>query len=33
MGAFQHPKLAEELLGGVTERILRETRLPVLMSH
>ncbi|MEL6479644.1 MAG: universal stress protein [Pseudomonadota bacterium] len=33
MGAYEHPKLAEDVFGGVTDRILREATLPVLMVH
>lgn len=33
MGAYEHSKFREDLLGGVTAEILRETEIPVLMSH
>ncbi|WP_111405107.1 MULTISPECIES: universal stress protein [Meridianimarinicoccus] len=33
MGAYEHSKFREDLLGGVTADILRETDIPVLMSH
>ena len=33
MGAYEHAKLAEDLFGGVTNRILDQARLPVLMVH
>jgi nucleotide-binding universal stress UspA family protein len=33
MGAYEHSKLQEDLLGGVTKDILGEADLPVLMSH
>jgi nucleotide-binding universal stress UspA family protein len=33
MGAYEHSKLAEDLLGGVTRDILAEAALPVMMSH
>ncbi len=33
MGAYQHSKLAEDLFGGVTNRILAKTNVPVLLSH
>lgn len=33
MGAYEHSKLAEDLLGGVTRDILGRARLPVLMAH
>ena len=33
MGAYEHPKFAEDLLGGVTKRVLRDTETPVLMAH
>ena len=33
MGAFEHPKPLEDLVGGVTRSILESARLPVLMSH
>jgi nucleotide-binding universal stress UspA family protein len=32
-GAFGHPKLWEKLLGGVTRDLLRDMRLPTLMSY
>jgi nucleotide-binding universal stress UspA family protein len=33
MGAYEHMKFAEDLIGGVTKTILEETGTPVLMSH
>lgn len=33
MGAYEHSKFSEDLWGGVTRDILRDARLPVLMSH
>ncbi|SFI89220.1 universal stress protein [Albimonas pacifica] len=33
MGAYEHSRLAEEILGGVTRRILAELDVPVLMAH
>jgi nucleotide-binding universal stress UspA family protein len=33
MGAYEHSKFSEDLLGGVTRDILENARLPVLMSH
>jgi nucleotide-binding universal stress UspA family protein len=33
MGAYEHSKLREELVGGVTRDILENANLPVLMSH
>ena len=33
MGAYEHSKFAEDLLGGVTRDILNTTHVPVLMSH
>jgi nucleotide-binding universal stress UspA family protein len=33
IGAYQHSRLRELLLGGVTHDILRNAELPVLMSH
>ncbi|MCC5986677.1 MAG: universal stress protein [Pararhodobacter sp.] len=33
MGAFEHPKPLEDLVGGVTRSMLESARLPVLMSH
>ncbi|MFN3613194.1 MAG: universal stress protein [Rubrimonas sp.] len=33
MGAYEHSKFSEDLLGGVTRTILNEARIPVLMSH
>lgn len=32
-GAYKHSRLREWLLGGVTQSLLRESRLPLLMSH
>ncbi|WP_299906546.1 universal stress protein [uncultured Paracoccus sp.] len=33
MGAYEHSKFSEDLLGGVTRDILEQAKLPVLMSH
>ncbi|MDF2231434.1 universal stress protein [Albimonas sp. CAU 1670] len=33
MGAYEHSRLAEEIVGGVTRRILAELDVPVLMAH
>lgn len=33
MGAYEHSKFSEDLVGGVTKTILRDVRVPVLMSH
>ena len=33
MGAYEHSKLSEDLMGGVTRDILADAHLPVLMSH
>ncbi|MGE0356644.1 MAG: universal stress protein [Burkholderiales bacterium] len=33
MGAYGRPRFAELVLGGTTRTVLREARIPVLMSH
>lgn len=33
MGAYEHSKFREDFLGGVTARVLRDIRIPVLLSH
>lgn len=33
MGAYEHSKFAHEMFGGVTTDVLKETSVPVLMSH
>jgi nucleotide-binding universal stress UspA family protein len=33
MGAHEHSKFREDFLGGVTTRVLRNTTVPVLLSH
>ena len=33
MGAYGHSRLREFILGGATEAVLADTRLPVLLSH
>lgn len=33
MGAYEHSRFAEDLLGGTTKTILRRSRIPILMSH
>ena len=33
MGAYAHPRLLQFVLGGVTDTMLREAKVPVLYSH
>jgi nucleotide-binding universal stress UspA family protein len=33
MGAYEHSKLSEDLIGGATKEVLKRTKIPVLMSH
>ncbi|ASP22439.1 universal stress protein family protein [Antarctobacter heliothermus] len=33
MGAYEHSKFREDLVGGVTASVLRNTAIPVLLSH
>jgi nucleotide-binding universal stress UspA family protein len=33
MGAYSHPRWRERVFGGVTEHVLNEARVPVLMAH
>ena len=33
MGAYEHSRFSEMLLGGVTRDVLAQTHIPVLMSH
>ena len=33
MGAYEHSKFAHDMFGGVTTDVIRDTRVPVLMSH
>lgn len=33
MGAYEHSKLSEDILGGVTNDVIKSATLPVLMSH
>lgn len=33
MGAYGHARLREIILGGVTHKLLKETRVPLLLSH
>ncbi len=33
MGAYEHSKMAEDLFGGTTNRVLRNSKVPVLMTH
>jgi nucleotide-binding universal stress UspA family protein len=33
MGAYEHSKFTEDLLGGVTSELIRNAHVPVLMSH
>lgn len=33
MGAYEHSKFAQDLIGGVTHDVLKSTRVPVFMSH
>lgn len=33
MGAYEHPKFAEDLVGGVTKTVLAGAKVPILMAH
>ncbi|MGP6089356.1 universal stress protein [Antarctobacter jejuensis] len=33
MGAYEHSKFREDLLGGMTASVLRDVKIPVLLSH
>lgn len=33
MGAYEHSKFRETVVGGVTNRVLKEAKLPILISH
>lgn len=33
MGAYEHSKFREDFLGGVTAKVLKRVRIPVLISH
>ena len=33
MGGYSHSRLRELVFGGVTEHVLRQAKLPVLMVH
>lgn len=33
MGAYEHSKLAEDIWGGVTAKVMAETHLPIFVSH
>lgn len=33
MGAYEHSKFSEDLIGGVTNEVLQKSEIPVLMSH
>ena len=33
MGAYEHSKFREDFFGGVTARVLKDIRIPVLLSH
>lgn len=33
MGAFEHSKFTQDLLGGVTHEVMRTARVPVFMAH
>lgn len=33
MGAYEHSKFSEDLLGGVTARVFRDAPIPVFMAH
>ncbi len=33
MGAYEHSKFSEDILGGVTNHVIKSASLPVLMSH
>jgi nucleotide-binding universal stress UspA family protein len=33
MGAFEHSKFSHDIMGGVTTDVMRDTHIPVLLSH
>lgn len=33
MGAYEHSRFAETILGGVTKQVLRDAKIPVLLAH
>ena len=33
MGAYEHSKFGEDLIGGVTNEVMRRAPIPVLMAH
>lgn len=33
MGAYEHSKFSEDIIGGATKEVLKRTKIPVLMSH
>ena len=33
MGAYEHSKFSQDLIGGVTHDVMKSTRVPVFMSH
>ncbi len=33
MGAYEHSKFSQDLIGGVTHEVMKTTRVPVFMSH
>lgn len=33
MGAYEHSKFRQSIFGGVTRRVLKETRIPIFISH
>lgn len=33
MGAYEHSKFAQDIFGGVTHSVIKETKIPVLLSH
>lgn len=33
MGAYEHSKLSEDIIGGATKEVLKRAKIPVLMSH
>ena len=33
MGAYEHSKFRQSIMGGVTSSVLKEAKVPVLISH
>ncbi len=33
MGAYEHSKFSEDIIGGATKEVLKRSKIPVLMSH